>query len=152
MCNKFCWWKWLLPPPKFTKCIEKNIGAPIKRDLSTLRKINEQMNTGCHPTQPKMNFIIYPVPWGRKNAPGKGTERESWTNEQGKNLPQSFPLPQEESVPNYACFQEGFPWEWEVLLRFLSYVQSLLRLEPISQTHSLVAPLLFLPREPCSNY
>lgn len=98
-------------PSQIHQVYWKNIGAPIKRDWSTLREINEQRNTGGHPTQPKVNFIIYPVPWGRKNPPGKGTEQETWTNEQGKNLPQSFPLPQEEPVPNYACFQEGFPWE-----------------------------------------
>ena len=50
-------------------------------------------------------------------------------------------------VHNCACFQE-LPWDWEVSRRFLSYVQPLLFIEPISQTHPLVAPLPHLPENP----
>lgn len=48
--------------------------------------------------------------------------------------------------------QEQLPCEGEVSLRFLPYVQSLLCLKPNCQTLSLVALLLYLPREPFSNY
>lgn len=133
----------------------------MKRGWSVIRNINEQMNTGCHSTQPEINFITQ-FPKVGKMLQGKGQNknpepinRARVCLEVSHSLKGSFLLPQEKlsTILTMPILQQGLPWKWKwkVSLRFLS-IQSLLCLEPSPQTLSLVALLLHLPKEPFSNH